>query len=238
MVNLDPQMETAKDHVGDLADDLVYDGPLTNADAFFICNLLHEYYSAEANDERGSKNAVDFAWDLARQITQEVDENPDFDWVNAYFVGRSAYDAIQTDCLEYEFTSTREGVENPAHFEGFELSEDDGNTARTLGECANELIDLTELYVDFDGTSEAFFEKPRDLSMFFRHLGKRYAGGFHFEAIECAAGMQLSQTLIEYEKNDNYSKYDLLTGVRYLNDWLEYRAKELHHTLRTTGTID
>ncbi len=225
----DRDMEVAKDQLTDLADELTYNGPLTPADSYFICHLLSEYYSAESTHGTGNKHAVDFAWDLAHAVAEQVDKNPQFDWIHAYFVGRSQIDLIRRDCMDYTTGSARENTSSATHFSGF--ADGDCDTARTLSESANDLVSLTQTYVDFNEPTDADIERSDELGIFFRHLSKRYAHEFESDMAESIAKMDSAPVVKEYMEDDEYSPYDLLTGGRFVEQWLEERAKEVHHAL-------
>lgn len=231
----DSEMETAKDALTELGDTLVNEGRLTHADAYFVCTLLAEYYRAEADNESGSKQAVEFAWDLARQLTVHIDEKPEFDWLNAYFVARSTIRALHSDQMDYSMPP-QTATDTPVHFDGVTAGDRAGEATERLANSINELADLTDMYVDMEEPSDARCGKPQDLRKFFTTLEKRYAHGFQYEILECSVGKRLIDTMVEYREDDEYTPYDLMTGGLFIEEWLEYRSKEIHHALRTTGT--
>lgn len=239
----DSEIERAQDMLMDLGDDLVYDGPLTSPDAYFILRLFEEYYKAESEEKLGSKAACNFAWALARDVANYVDEEPEFDWLNAYFVVSGMMNVPRQALIREADDATEsldwDGSEDPSHFEKV-TADDRGETAETLAAAINDIVDLVEMYVDLDEPSDEPLEKRWRLASTFGTFQCRYAHGLHYEMREGSIGMKLiDETLSKYKDGpDALSNRELLRGGRMVEEWLEHRAKQVHHAFRTTGRSD
>lgn len=228
-MTLDPEIESFQEQVSELGDELVYDDEsITPQDAFFICDLLEEYYNAKAEEEFGSVKSVEYAWDIAREIAEHVDTNDDLDWINAYFIISGAGDSIRRDMAEFDDDLSWDSSPPVEHLDGFS---GDSETSHSISNAVSEISELAELYVDLESESEGPMDKCSSLSMVFSHLGTRYAHEFPDDMLESAVGMQMTETFVSWEKDESINKTEMLYGIRLVEKWCGLRARREHEML-------
>lgn len=226
----DPDMDRAVEMVDAVASELV-DSGVSPADARFACQLLREHYEAASDREYGSRVSCEFAWRLAREIATLVEENPEIDWLNAYFIGKGVVDSFRRPDFE---AGLPEGHDDPHHPEW--VTGEARGAAEGVEDALAEFVEVASLHVDLDEPIEEAGEMDRAalLAMTFGHLDTRYAHDLPDDMLESAAGMELTGVVSEFSEREGASRRELVMGGRLVENWLEHRCKNEHVALCVT----
>lgn len=237
MTGLSEDVEEMKEILIDSTDEFVYENQtVLPEDMYFIAELVEEYYNSKSANEFGNEEACDIAWVFAREIAGIVEENDDFNWLNAYFVTNGLYESVRQDYLEFD--SWSRNVNQPVeHFSEFGFdSERIEHTESVDGfeTTLNEIQKILELYVNLSAQPSGSIDeldKPQEISMFVGISKKRYASEFPYDMLESSVSFQLIPLLTELTKDSDIPNRAIYEGIRFVRDWTERRAKREHEML-------
>lgn len=237
MSYLSDDVEEMEDILVDVTDDLVYhDQTILPEDMFFIAQLLEEYYKSKAHQEFGNEQACDIAWVFAQELAGFVEDDDEFDWLNAYFVSNGLYESVRQDFIEFESRSW--SSDGPIeHFESFGCEREQRvNTDPVDGfdSALEEIRDVLQLYVDLStesSTDEEELGKAQQVAMFVSVLQNRYAHEFPYDMLESGVSFELVPLLTALTKDEAVDDRAIYEGLRYVTKWTEQRAKREHEML-------
>lgn len=216
-------MHRAEDMVDEAVTSLVGDC-VTPADARFACRLFEEHYNAVDPDEYGSVDACAFGWELANRIAGMVEDDPDFDWLNAYFVGTNVVEVLDES----------EGAALPdedwdGHPDWIDIEAQ--GVGADIKQALNEMRDTASLHIDLD---EDLDDYPRTraavIATTFRFIGKRYAADIPDDMMESFNIAEILRWVLDVTE-DGLPEDEALRGARLVEDWLRHRCRKQHEAL-------